>query len=287
MVTRIGHMALRVENLDEAVAFFTGVLALKETLRERGRSYLTCNDRHHELILIESPKRGYDHIALEVADADVLEATIASAVRSGGKSLGPADAEPGIAGAALVAGPAGHPFKLFYGMETVEPPLPDPHGALPSRFEHVALKVRRLGPTERFLEEGFGFKFSDRVSSLGSWWHCDPDHHGIALQLAPNNQFHHHAWKQEDLNALGVTADRAYEHGETLTWGLGHHGPGDNRFIYFKDPTGALVECCSEMAQMGPGSTYVPRTWKVKGGNLWGAGAPPKWLLAGASLVKD
>ena len=72
-----------------------------------------------------------------------------------------------------------------------------------------------------------------------------------------------------------------------LSWGIGHHGPGDNRFIYFKDPTGALIECCSGMARMGPGSTYQPRDWPFKDGNLWGLGAPPRFVLAGASLVKD
>lgn len=285
MVKRIGHMALQVQDLDEAVAFFTGVLALQETLREPGRSYLTCNERHHELILVEGPKRGYDHIGLEVADAAALEETVASSVRAGGKSLGPAAPEPGIAGAALVASPAGHRFKLFYGMETVEPPPPDPSGARPSRFEHVALKARGLGSTERFLEEGLGFKFSDRVGSIASWWHCDEDHHGLALQVAPNNHLHHHAWKQDDVNALAVTADRLYDRGGKLAWGIGHHGPGDNRFIYFKGPTGAMVECCSDMASFGPGSTYEPRNWPFNATNLWGAGAPLKFVLAGAPLT--
>jgi len=288
MVTRVGHMALRVENLDEAVGFFADVLGLQETLRESGRSYLTCNDRHHELILIESPRRGYDHIGLEVADEAGLAETVASAAAAGGRHLGPAAPEPGIAGGELVASPGGHVFKLFYGMEKVSPPPADPEGVRPSRFEHVALKARNMGRVERFLEEGLGFRFSDRVASMGSWWHCDSDHHGMALQRAPNNHFHHHAWKQADFNALGATADRVHARGQTLAWGPGHHGPGDNRFIYFKDPTGALVECCSGMAEMGPGSTYVPRRWPLKASaNLWGPGAPPKWILAGAPRTGD
>ncbi|MBU3674755.1 MAG: hypothetical protein FGM34_06895, partial [Solirubrobacteraceae bacterium] len=119
MVSRIGHMALRVRNLDEAVAFFSDVLLLQETLREKGRSYLTCNDRHHELILIEGPKEGCDHIGLEVEGPEALQETLAAAEAAGGRRLGPVTGEPGIAGGEFIEGPGGHVFKLFYGMESV------------------------------------------------------------------------------------------------------------------------------------------------------------------------
>ena len=50
---RVGHIAIRVPDLDEAIAFHGEVLGFVETAREGPVSYLTCNDRHHELILIE------------------------------------------------------------------------------------------------------------------------------------------------------------------------------------------------------------------------------------------
>ena len=75
MVTRMGHMGLRVPDLDAAVDFQRDVIGMVETERTAASSYLTCNERHHELILIEDPaRRGYDHIGLEVADAAALEA---------------------------------------------------------------------------------------------------------------------------------------------------------------------------------------------------------------------
>jgi catechol 2,3-dioxygenase len=51
IVERVGHIALRVPDLDAAVAFHSEVLGFTETVRVGGVSYLTCNDRHHELIL--------------------------------------------------------------------------------------------------------------------------------------------------------------------------------------------------------------------------------------------
>src|SRR5947209_16373311 len=84
-VTRIGHMAFRVPDLDAAVEFQRNVLGLVERERTAGASYLTCNERHHELMLIEDPaRRGYDHIALEAEDAAALDRTLRAATQAGG-----------------------------------------------------------------------------------------------------------------------------------------------------------------------------------------------------------
>src|ERR671921_2292854 len=98
MVTRIGHVALHVADLDAAVDFQQKVIGMVETERLAGASYLTCNDRHHELILIEDPlNRGYEHLALEVPDAATLEGAAARLTAAGGAPLGGVyDGEPGI-----------------------------------------------------------------------------------------------------------------------------------------------------------------------------------------------
>ena len=122
-VSRIGHMALRVPDLEAAIAFHAEVLGLVETERQGGVSYLTCNERHHELILIESSERGYDHIGLEVPDPETLERLRSGVAAAGGELIGPTyDGEPGIDRAGFVRGPGGHVYKLFCGMEEVAAP---------------------------------------------------------------------------------------------------------------------------------------------------------------------
>ena len=87
---RVGHMALRVPDLDEAVAFHADVLGLVETERQGPVSYLTCNERHHELILIQQQgdARGYEHIGLEVADGEALERARSGIAAAGGELIG-------------------------------------------------------------------------------------------------------------------------------------------------------------------------------------------------------
>jgi catechol 2,3-dioxygenase-like lactoylglutathione lyase family enzyme len=279
MVTRIGHVALHVRDIDRSIAFFASVLGLRMTLRDGDRAYLTCNERHHELILIASRERGYDHVALEVADLERAEASL----RAAGARVLAHDGEPGVEGTLRAIVPGGHVVKLFAGMHHV----PDPARADRAlKFEHVSLNLRDLAGIERLLVESLGFRLSDRVGRMLSWLHCDEDHHGVALSRFPVSRLHHHAWAFADLEALGRVADRAGGAGARLVYGPGRHGPGNNHFIYFKDPDGFLIECCSELAQLGPDSSYeLGRRWTVGQTNLWGPSPPPAFLLAGRPLA--
>jgi catechol 2,3-dioxygenase-like lactoylglutathione lyase family enzyme len=285
MITRIGHMAFRVPELDAAVDCMRHVLGLVETERTAGVSYLTCNERHHELMLIEDPLRGgYDHIALEVADAAALEQAMRQAERAGARPLGEIyDGEPGVDRAGRLLAPGGHVFKLFCGMRTLATPAP---GERPEKFEHVSVKVRHTPRFERFLRDGLGFRFSDRMGPFASWWHCDADHHGIAVTFGPRSELHHYAWTMPDLNAIGRAADRLKLHYDRrLVWGPSRHGPGNNLFSYFHDNAGAMVELCADIAQM---DDYAPRTWPIgpKTLNLWGGPPPLRFIRTGTPCVQ-
>ena len=287
MVTRMGHMGLRVPDLDAAVDFQSEVLGMVETERTSGAAYLTCNERHHELILIQDPaRRGYDHIGLEVPDAHALESAKDRVVAAGGRLLGEVyDGEPGIDRALRVQGPGGHVFKLFCGMETGEMLAP---GDRPIKFEHASVKVRNPGPFECFLEQGLGFRFSDRMGKFASWWHCDADHHGMAVVLAPKHELSHYAYAYPDLSAMGRVADRLKQlRDQKLIWGPSRHGPGNNHFMYFHDNDGAMIELCSELAQMEPKGDYVARKWPVDPTtiNQWGGPPPLKFILTGFPIV--
>ena len=285
MVTRIGHIALNVADLDKAVDFQQQVIGMVEVERQNGVAYLTCNDRHHELVLIEDgARRGYDHLALQVEDAAALERLRVSLPRAGAALLGGVyDGEPGIDRAMKVRSPGGHVYKLFCGMETVDVELPEDR---PTHFEHLSCKVLNHRAEERFLT-ALGFSNADRMGFLASWWHCDEDHHGVALTLAPRSELSHYAYAWKDLNALGRVADRLKAaRGRKCLWGPSRHGPGGNHFLYLRDEDGAMIECCSELAQMTR-DAYVPKTWSMRPGtiNQWGGPPPPRFVLTGFPIA--
>ncbi len=194
------------------------------------------------------------------------------------------DGEPGIDRALLVQSPAGHVFKLFCGMETVDAPPP---GDRPVKFEHLSCKVWNHRAEERFLTAGLGFRFSDRMGFMASWWHCDEDHHGFAITRAPRPELSHYAYTWDSFEALGRVADRLRTYRDrTCIWGPSRHGPGNNHFLYLHDEDGAMIECCSEIAQM-TADNYQPRDWgtSLKVINQWGSPPPLRFILTGFPIV--
>jgi catechol 2,3-dioxygenase len=79
----LGHVHLKIRNLERSIGFYTQVLGLKLTERVGRYAFLTYGDRHHELAIHEVgddaplPDRkavGLYHFAIELPDARALKA---------------------------------------------------------------------------------------------------------------------------------------------------------------------------------------------------------------------
>ena len=81
-VMRIGHVNLRVMDIDAAVKHYENVLGLKTTMVDKaGNVYLKCWDEwdKYSLILTPSDRAGMNHMAYKVekdADLDTLKEKI-------------------------------------------------------------------------------------------------------------------------------------------------------------------------------------------------------------------
>ena len=77
-VSNIGHIVLKVEDLDSALAFYCGVLGLKEVARrdfgEGPMAFLSTGNSHHDIALIaasapNSAPGSLHHFALKVGES--------------------------------------------------------------------------------------------------------------------------------------------------------------------------------------------------------------------------
>jgi catechol 2,3-dioxygenase len=76
-VSKVGHIVLRVSDLDRALAFYSGVLGLHEVARrdfgEGAMVFLSSGNSHHDIALVQSSNvtRGNNlhHFALKVGDS--------------------------------------------------------------------------------------------------------------------------------------------------------------------------------------------------------------------------
>lgn len=83
--TRLGHVHLKVTDVDRAVEFYTSVLGLERRERTGRFAFLTYGDVHHDVALQEvggppaadgpGPRVGLFHVAVECPDRETLAAT--------------------------------------------------------------------------------------------------------------------------------------------------------------------------------------------------------------------
>lgn len=284
MITRVAHVGLCVPDLDRAVDFATRILGLRESERVEDAAYLTCNDRHHELVLLRGERPLFDHLALEVSGPEAMEQFRETLSRARVHVLSDGPREPGVRDAFRVLGPGGHVFELFQGMEADQPPHYDTVGVRPIKFSHVALKVEERQAMEDFLVGLLGFRVSTRVQEA-VWLRCNADHHAIAL-FPGRDQLHHYAWEVEGWGAMERLGDRLWACGRKLYFGPGRHGPGRSIFAYFLDSEGFMVEYATEIERIDNEAEYRPETFpsELEAINRWGLLPPEDFLELGVDV---
>jgi len=287
MTMHIGHVALRVTDLERSVDHVKRVLGLRETGRSAGQVLLSSNEKHHELQLIAGDVAGLDHIGLEVESARALEEIQERANAAGARMLDdPPDAD-GLGPGVRFAGPADMVYEVYAGMD--REPL--------SIDTHLKPRTRKLGhltffcadPVDvvAFWRDALGLRVSDEAGGL-TWMRCDTDHHGLAVGPRPEgNILHHHAWEVQDWGALGQYCDDIARQGMTLLWGPVRHGPGFNLATYLPDADGAIIEVYADLLQIRNERAYQPVDWsgEPRALNLWGPPPSEELLTAGIPVL--
>ena len=147
----------------------------------------------------------------------------------------------------------------------------------PLRLAHININSTDVDAAAAFYEKGLGFRLTDRSKGM-AFVRCNSDHHAIVLADAKVNGLNHVAFLMPGLESVMRGSGRLVDHGFPIAWGVGRHGPGDNVFAYFVDPTGVVIEYTAEVLQVD--DNYVvrgPNEWVWPPGRTdhWGI-APPK-----------
>lgn len=114
----LGHVHLKVRNLERAIAFYTELLDLAVTERHDSFAFLSWGEHHHDLALQalgpEAPPPGDGvglyHVAFEVDDEGTLRSTFRQ-LRDAGVAVTPVD--HGISKALYFADPDGNGIEVY------------------------------------------------------------------------------------------------------------------------------------------------------------------------------
>jgi len=272
---RIDHVCLRVADLDEASRRWSIQFGLTECERDGGRALLRCGYEPYSLELLEDGEAGFDHQAYELARGCSLADAAAALDRRGvpyderDGALRLADADS--FGVELV------PFRVADDRRPdVARSTTHLRGFRPRKLGHTNFLTGDLAGQAAFYTEVLGLQVTDRLGDDGIWFHCNADHHVLALVGKGYPHLHHVALELVDWGELRVALDHLAQHGRWLAWGPLRHGLGRNLSAYVRIPEEELfVELFCDMEQLEP--DHEPRDWPddAHSSNVWGI-LPPR-----------
>jgi len=265
-VTAIGHVGLRVTDLEACVDHAESVLGLSVADRTADEAFLTCGGPHHALHLVRDRPACVDHIGLVAPGVEELELLARRLAEEG------IAAEPGTAAhverSLVFQGPEGFTFEVYTGMANV-PFDYATTGIRPRRLGHVNVRAADPGRLSEFLQRVLGFLVSDVIGDGGAYFlRCNHDHHGVAVTTG-RTTLHHHAWEVRDVSELVNVCDLLDVRGVGVLWGPVRHGAGENIAVYHREPSGAVVEHYTDMERIYDDGRSRSGHW---------AADDPRWL---------
>ncbi len=274
-VVEICSVALGSPDLERSLAFYTSVWGLTEVARAEGIIYLRATGRdHHALSLQQHSAPEVLSITFRVEESSAINLLCASVQLAGGSivALAHSNLAPDGGTIGTVCTPEGYVLNLIYG-DAFHPDDKRSQG-LPYRISHVNLNCKDIDGTRSFFERALGFCLTDR-SKMMAFLRCNDDHHAVVLADSGVDGMNHIAFMMPDTESVMRGSGRMVDHGYPIGWGVGRHGPGDNVFAYFVDPTGFVIEYTAEVLQ-------VDDTYRVKGPDewVWPAGRTDHWGIA-------
>lgn len=259
-IVRLGHVDVRVPDLDLARAYYTQVVGLQEVAREADKVYLKCWDEqdHHSVVLRYHPRAGLDHMSFKVEKEEDLADLETKLERYGCIVQRMTEGEERAMGQALrFETPTGHVMELVHsvekvgnGLPKVNPIYPKPEGLVgiaPPRLDHMLITAEEVGDATRFFQSVFGFRLTEQLldangHQMGVWMERSHSPHDLAIVIGPNGALHHFAFWLDDWDEIRRAADVLAYNDIQIDVGPTRHGVTRGETIYFFDPLGIRNE---------------------------------------------
>ena len=287
-VRKISHASYETPDLDKQADYYTNVLGLTLTAKERDATYLANASEHHSVILRQGSHPRCTRIGFQLGPNDDLDAFEKQTAAHGLRTSRKKDPEPTISDMLAFEDPKGTVMELFRRPEPQKQGFGNT-GIVPHKLGHVAFHVTDVKSITKFYCDVLGFRVSDWMADYFSFLRCGVDHHTINLVETGSNRHFHTAFELRDWAHMQSACDFLSKNGFKIIWGPGRHGIGHNLFTYHRSPNGLITELFAELDQMKDEALGYfdpkpwhrdypqrPKTWPKTpdAANLWGPMPP-------------
>ncbi len=237
------HLHLESANPDRLSAFYASVMSMERSKSDNG---WIVQGPARRLLISQGAEKKLASAGFAVRDKEALDGL---KERANERGLKPSSASDPFfsAGAFFVTDPDGNRvvFGLSGGDSNVEMTIRGP-------LQHLTLATTDVAAIENFYSNGLGFCVSDKVvREDGKLMTCfmrgNHEHHNLACFYQDRNGIDHHSYEAGEWDTIRDWCDHFARHDVSLMWGPGRHGPGNNLFIFIKDPDENWIEVSAEL----------------------------------------
>ena len=265
-VMRIGHISIKVMDIDAAVQHYTKVIGMDVTHTDvEGNVYLKCWDEwdKYSVILTPSDRAGLNHLAYKVINDHDLD-ILAQKIRDVGIEVNnvAAGTLPDCGRMIRFTLPSGHDMRLYAdkkcvgtGVGAINPdPWPDDiHGAGAHWLDHCLLMcefnpgagINKVEENTRFFIDVLNFYQTEQITvgpeggfQLASFLSCSSKPHDIAFVGAERSGLHHLSFFLDSWHDILKAGDVMAKNRVRIDVAPTRHGVTRGETIYFFDPSG-------------------------------------------------
>jgi catechol 2,3-dioxygenase-like lactoylglutathione lyase family enzyme len=276
-ITHLRYVAIAAPEFDASRTFFTAAWGLRDGGSADGVAYLrTALTEPFQLALLRGPQRAIDRIAFGLATPADVDAAARELAAAGVPVIAPPHAldTPGNGYGLRFLDPDNRCIELSAAVTTGSA---GDGKAVPQKLAHVVVNTPDIDRATGFYRDLLGFQISDWSEHVMSFLRCNPEHHSIAFNQAPHAAYNHTSWTMGSIDELFRAQGRVRSAGTDLQWGTGRHGPGDQVFNYYIEPSGYVVEYIADGIEIGEDVAWEPQVWlrKPEFMDLWGTAGFP------------
>lgn len=180
------------------------------------------------------------------------------------------------------------PSGLSVAVRATGPPLADalpPAPLRPRRLGHVNILASDPAEAADFYTAVLGLRRSEQIGDGFHFLRVGSEHHNLGIRGGSRPPgVHHVGFEAHGWDSYRPVCDHLAALGHRVEYGPGRHGPGNNTFVYLRDPSSGLrLELYADMAHIHDEQGYQPKRWNPEDRlsttvNRWGPPPPESFL---------